>query len=311
MNRIKIHLFVSLFAAVSLYTSHVQAQQPSEAKVQDEKTLQSIELSTGQVLEGYVTDTGTEYDVELVDGQRITLPHSAVRSVKTASQTPQGEGPQTERTRYLYSPSAMMLEAGEGYVSQKELIITAFAYGITDNLSVDFAFLLPIVSLAFGDFEIPAALGLRFGGSPTDWFHTSMGVQVVGLPTSAFSTFEDGYELFLMPFGNVTLGGPDASITLNAALPISGDDFAPASFITTVSAAYMFNDSVGIVTEHVIGAGFDRDPRRVTWGPALAARFMPSDFTIDAGLVYALDFEDGEMNASGFPLPWLDAAWNF
>ena len=39
-------------------------------------------------------------------------------------------------TRYLYAPTAIPLEKGTGYFSQKELVMSSVAYGLTDNISV-------------------------------------------------------------------------------------------------------------------------------------------------------------------------------
>ena len=104
-------------------------------------SLVHVRLTSGDGLRGIlVAQARDTVVIELPSAGRIELQRSAITSLSLANRTrigPEGQLYRRDpnRTRYLW-PIAFSLEAGEGYVSQKELLFTAVAYGVTDNITV-------------------------------------------------------------------------------------------------------------------------------------------------------------------------------
>jgi len=123
-------------------------------------------------------------------------------------ESPGGFGyPNPAASRYLYAPSAIPMEKGQGYVSQK-LVFTAAAYAPTDNISLLMGTLTPF----------PAALtviGGKAGVPVGDKLHLGMGAEAFWIPM-------DGALLAGVAFGSVTYGHKDKNFTLASGV-IGGD----------------------------------------------------------------------------------------
>lgn len=277
--------------------------------------LQVVRLTDGTTLRGYVTRRGDLFEVKLTSGSIITVPRESVLSIHDADLTRETSSAQTtaeaeieeerdtHRTRYLYSPSGMMLKKGEGYISVKELIFTSMGYGVTDNISIVVGGAMPLWLVT-----VPNIIGgVKVGGSVNDWLHLSAGGEVFGMPGYFSGSFIDFGGLV---FGNVTLGNPRANITLNAGYPFSPNGIETQIFITSLSGYYEFNNLIGVVTENWLlpSTNFDY----AIMFNSIAARLTPRDFALDLGLIYFSEL-DREYGAYTFPLPlpWIDFSWSF
>ena len=248
-----------------------------------------ITLKDGQKLMGYITRKDDTLLVRLKTGQTVIVPQDAVASIAEVDAIDKDRRT-THRTRYLYSPSGMMLREGEGYISQKELFFTSLAFGLTDWLSLVVGGALPFWVVEDG-FNLIG--GLKIGGSPIDWVHTSVGVEGIALP--GFS--QDGTFGALL-FGNITIGDPLKPLTLNLGKPLGSEGLSDV-WITTISGYYAFNQTVGVVSENWIV----RTEDNFNWFGSLALRFTPGNFSIDAGAILLEGFE--------VPIPWVDFSWGF
>jgi len=324
------YLGVLILLVCALFSMEVAAQDAApvppeptgmaERAVGDEKemprrsgVLQLVRLTDGTTLRGYVTRRGDLFDVKLTSGSLVTVPRESVLSIHDAdlaretttqtSETRELEDGDTHRTRYLYSPSGMMLEKGEGYISVKELIFTSMGYGVTDNISIVVGGAMPLWLVT-----VPNIIGgVKVGGSLTDWLHMSAGGEVFGMPGYISGDFIDFGGLV---FGNVTLGNPRAHLTLNAGYPFSPNGIENQIFIASLSGYYEFNHIIGAVTENWILPSTDFDSF-VSFN-SVAARLSPGDFAIDLGLIYFSDFSrDAGLFTFPLPLPWIDLSWSF
>ena len=133
--------------------------------------LQKIVLADGQVLTGICRQTPDGYDVE-IQGQIVKIPAALVREVREiqeVSPLPLPGNPDApdewpadpNRVGYFYAPSAFTLGAGRGYLSQKELAVTAAAFGVTDFFDIQVGTILPTLFIA--DSQV-AVLGGKLGG---------------------------------------------------------------------------------------------------------------------------------------------------
>lgn len=294
-------------------TQGATTEQPQKKR---SGVLQTVRLTDGSTLRGYVTRQGDMFEVKLTSGSLVTVPVESVlsihdadlsretnREVRQAKPTTEEKERDTHRTRYLYSPSGMMLKKGEGYVSVKELIFTSMGYGLTDNISIVVGGAMPLWLVT-----VPNIIGgVKVGGSPTDWLHLSAGGEVFAMPGYLSGRYVDFGGLV---FGNATIGDPSAHLTLNAGYPFSPRGLETQIFIASLSGYYEFNDFIGAVTENWILPSTDFNS--FIGFNSIAARMTPGDFTLDLGLIYFSQYdEQWGFDVFPLPLPWIDFAWSF
>lgn len=255
--------------------------------------MKTLLVATAFALLGTSTPVGAQVEPVTAAGEASSPRPEAGAAVEpaAASAPPTARrAPDPGRTRYLYSPSAFMLERGEGYLSQTQLLFTSVAYGQTDHLTVGVGTSLPFL-FSFGGEGMNFTGTVKAGGSLTEHLHLAVGAQGLLLPSSAVSVG------FL--FGTATLGTPDAHLSLSAGPPFLADagDGALGGLIYTVSGALRLSDGIALVTENWIIPGGD-EPFNVYSG---AVRFMGQRLAVDAGLVLL----------EGVPvaLPWIDFTW--
>ena len=282
--------------------SDPRATPPStDEPTRDTRELKEFYLTDGQVLVGYGTEKGDVVEVELENGALVTLPLSSIKTIR-ARKAPRGPRT-THRTRYLYSPSGMMLEQGEGYISQKELLFTSFAYGLTDNFSIIVGGAVPLWFID-PQFTFNIIGGFKVGGEVADDVHLSAGAEALFIPgVGGFGG---------LAFGNLTLGDAEGHFTVNVAAPfISEIGFTTQIITTTISGYHQFTDGFGLVTENwVTFQPTDPTSGAVVFN-SLAGRFLTGDFTIDAGLVVSSFVSPFGVQFAPFPLPWVDFSWGF
>jgi hypothetical protein len=196
----------------------------------------------------------------------------------------------SHRTRYFYAPSAMPLRKGEGYFSQKELIFSAAAFGVTDQMSMLVGSVLP--ALMFGGIDgVNGIFGLKYAWNPAEEFHVALATEALVLP---------GGEAVGLGGAVVTFGGYHNHLSLLASVPYSlnGDTFLSGSFLFTVAGALRTGKRWALLTENwVVGLG-DGNPLLI--GSVGLRRF---------GRDHAFDFAFLGVSGAGFGFPWVD--WTF
>ena len=262
-------------------------------------SLVHVRLTSGDGLRGIlVAQARDTVVIELPSAGRIELQRSAITSLSLANRTrigPEGQLYRRDpnRTRYLYGPSAFSLEAGEGYVSQKELLFTAVAYGVTDNITVLGGTILPA---AFGG-SFVGILGAKLGYELVDeTLHLAAGGEMLAMGLSEMG----GFGFF---FGSATLGDVDRHLTVSVGRPFrfGAAEEAVGPLITTLSGAYRLSRRFAALTENwIMLPSADSDWLRLH---GLAGRVILDSWALDIGGIWLSDFE--------FPLPWLDLTYNF
>ena len=262
-------------------------------------SLVRVELTSGETLRGtLVSSDATSLVLKLPGAGRITLERGAVVRVVAADRTRVTEDGKLyrqdpNRTRYLYGPSALSLEAGEGYVSQKELFFTAVAYGVTDNITVLGGTVFPV--LLGGEFI--GILGTKFSYEVIeDRVHVAGGAEafVAGLADLGMVGFI---------FASATYGNADRHLTLTLGKPFQFDknarDLGPA--IITASGAYRTSAKFAMIMENwFILPDASADFFRFH---GVAGRFILGSWALDVGGIFVNDIK--------FPIPWLDLTWNW
>lgn len=279
-------------------------------------------------------------DIESID---TTFPQQKDSSVTDQAQPKQNETAETyispqgfsyqnpAASRYLYSPSSIGLQKGQGYVSQK-LLFTAGVYALTDNITVLFGGLGPFVTV----------LGGKASTKIADNLHISAGNEIFFLP---FQSFDSNPVAANISFAGFTLGNLDRHISVNSGYLYTSDDI-DGEFLkgvpVVISAHTRTSERVALVTENwllfdpayenpyklsigslafrIIGR---RDANSLVRGTLITKQGYPRS-TWDIGVIFAHGVREHKsymMNqelTSEFvdpftfgPIPWVDYTWHF
>lgn len=271
-----------------------------------------VTLTDGQTLQGLgdadLIESWTPGSalVLQVDGQPIRLPAEVLAQVDGDAAWVDPEGAfqfaNPARSRYFYAPSALPLQKGEGYISQKELLFTSAAVGLTDHVAVLGGTVVPALLFAAIEGEADAlvgVLGAKVGARIRDAVWVGAGGEA----------FLFAGEVIGLGFVNATYGNHNTHLTVASGfIGFSGEDglLVPV----TVAATHRTHDNFAWLTENWLV--FDTDPALVFGAVSVGGRFISSGaggrrFTIDPGLIMTV--ADGEV--SSLPIPWIDFAWHF
>ncbi|MSQ03840.1 MAG: hypothetical protein EXR71_18460 [Myxococcales bacterium] len=293
-----------------------------------EPVLAEVVLDDGQVLRGTVErqDDGSII-LTLGSGTRLRFPGIAIRDVRAIDpkappptpttpvstdplplpgalpgqrRTAGGYEPDPNRSRYLYSPSAYSLGRGHGYVSQKELIITEAAFGITDFWDIQAGTSVITLALDGGAF---ALVGSKFSLPVGDNIHLAVGGQALFTSVPAI----------VLGFGTFTYGPEDRHVSVSVGgltTIVQGVAGAPTGLLATVSGSYRLGPRTALVTENWIlfGGGLSPTGDDVYVVPSLAVRLFGPSFATDLGVVPIIT---GASDPPVIPIPWIGFTWNW
>ena len=198
-------------------------------------------------------------------------------------------------TRYLYAPTAIPLEKGTGYFSQKELVMSSVAYGLTDNISVLGGTPLPITiwALSTGEFDALMAIGaVKVGYQVAPQAYIGGGVEA----------FTVAGEVFGIGFVNGTVGNLDSNLTLGLGHGFwvgAGSGFTPV----VLAGQHRVGERVALISENWT-AILDGEFYALTTG---GARIIADRLAVDMALMGLV--LDGEFLV--LPIPWVDFTWHF
>jgi hypothetical protein len=243
------------------------------------------------------------YEVE-IQGQIVKIPAALVREVRAVSPLPLPGNPDApdewpadpNRVGYFYAPSAFTLGAGRGYLSQKELAVTAAAFGVTDFFDIQVGTIIP--TLFIEDSQV-AMLGGKLGGKLTPWLRIGGGTQV----------FFTGGEQIGFLFGNATIGDEDRNLTVGGGVA-TNFDFASGDYIPVFVLAgnYRLGAKTALVTENWLvvpppGVASFLDS---IFLPTGGVRLFGPAFAVDLGLGI-FKIQDSPV----IPFPWVGFTWNW
>ncbi len=279
-----------------------------------------VSLRDGQVLRGTVTSEefgawAADEVLSLYLGETdapLLIPAAAVVSLEAVQASRSGHTFRNpSSSRYFYAPSSLPLQAGEGYISQKELMVTSAAYGLTDHIAVSVGTVLPLLlSREFvTEAGVPFELGLKVGAPVSDSLSIAAGVESI----AAVGSESVGV---LFAWGSGTVGNEDHNLTLGGGGVRFLGEF-PAEWGLPIVLAGMTRrgNRWGVVSE--IWSVTVPGENMSALLPSIGARFLPDQdgrWSIDTALI-ALGYSEYD-NAAGmewtpFPLPWIDFTWYF
>ena len=201
---------------------------------------------------------GTDLDFTPDGGTASTLPGANIASVTQAGATPapatvtvnvSSEPEEPESTyrspngfrypnpaasRYLYAPSAINMDAGQGYVSQK-LVFTSIAYAPTDNFTLLFGTFTPFPPLI-------SVFGGKYSWDVNDNVKASIGGE-------AFILGLDQEVPVTIGFGALTFGNEDKHLTVASGIA-AGDFFGDTQVPLMVAGQLRTSEGIALVTEN-------------------------------------------------------------
>ena len=308
--------------------SKVPQEEASQSSQPMERKRGEVILVNGDVLHGniYNQDHGM-VGVDVGLGRDILVPDESIRSILY----PRGKFANSDlgAMRYFYTPSAMPMKKGSGYISQKELLFTAAAYSPSQDWSVLVGTSVPYLLYAISQFSTETLLGvagIRYGTQISENVYIGGGVE---------SFFIADAGNLSLPFVNATFGDSDQHVTVAAGVGVIDFD-EPRVIPLNISAYKRISPSIALVTENwLVGlpsydyvttnkpipytqCGPNGEPcyeekAVMNWSDlsfdvmasAIGVRFISRKFTTDVAIVNTF------VNGDYIPLPWLDVSWYF
>jgi hypothetical protein len=224
--------------------------------------------------------------------------------------SPGGFGfPNPAASRYLYAPSSIPMEKGQGYIAQRYAVFSSVAYGVTDNVTVLFGTLTPF----------PPALvigGLKVAGKVGDKLHIGVAGEVFSIPL-------DTTIVAAVAAGSVTYGTKDNHVTVSSGVlggEISNDNI---TIPLVISGHKRLSDRLGLLTENWVvfdpSGGF---PQLMI--NSVVVRVLGRQVSPDRGGTFFHTDKGYPKNSWDFgllsfyadsdilvPVPYIDYAWHF
>ena len=284
-------------------------------------TRMEVVLDDGQVLQGLVEkEADGSVLLTLGSGSTLRFPAVIVREVRPIATKPlplpaaaPGAAinrpstdpnapwdPDPNKSRYLYAPSAFALGQGRGYVSQKELILTEAAIGVTDWWDIQAGTSIPFLFVQDG---ANALVGTKVSFRVAKDVHIALGGQTLFVGEGAVG----------LGFGTITYGTPDRHISLSGGGvggAFNGTLETVGTVLLAVSGNYRIGPRTALVSENWFLIGGDIQPAGgdVFVVPSLAVRMFGPAFATDLGLVPII-VPDSEVTV--IPIPWVGFTWNY
>ncbi len=252
-----------------------------------------------------ITNNGNKYSGEILSSDsshlkirtselgEITILKKNVKTIHAATRENQHREYQTrdhpQNTRYFFSPNGYGLKKNQGYYQNVWVMVSNFAYGLSDNFSV-------------GGGLVPMFL---FAGAPTPvWVTAKMSFPVeknkinvgAGALIGTVLTSEEGNHGFGMLFGIATLGSKQKNISLGIGYGYAGGHWANSPLIN-LNAMIRIGKKGYFITENYF-VMIDQDVMAIV---SAGGRQLINRVGIDYGLIVPLS--SGMDSFIG--MPWL------
>ena len=308
--------------------------------------LQSNQIASIQPIERPEITAPVTESSPTVDADTQSVEESEVSDEETQDTEPVDLNPNgfsfanPAASRYLYAPSSIGLQAGQGYVSQKWLF-TSGVYALTDNATMLVGTLVP--------FPLVSVLGAKVSKTLEPDLHVSAGVESFFLPLSGLIGNGGISVPVTIGYAGVTKGDLDSHISVSTGV-IYESIFSNGNFVYPIMIAghHRMSDRLAIVSENWLMLNTDkiqdglspylasinsvafrligqRDTTMQIFGQMISDNGYPR-YTWDIGLIVLNGAQSESLTdpitgetfyskySSGYgvgPLPWVDFAWHF
>jgi len=231
MKTIKI---ASIFLVITLFIAPNFLYGQAEAEQVEYRDTNFYRIVTKDNQEHYGLIIKEDQDflvLKKIDLNEETIPKFAIKERKIVDRI-KLFGYKTHPTRYLYSPSAIGLKRGSGYLNMLYFLAFQAQFGLTDNLSIGIT-----TTPAF----MPTLINAKYSYQVEDNFYVAAGAQVGRL------WYTDEQSLGVV-FGTATYGNETNNISMNLGWGFYGrsNESLP---MATLSWAYKSTDKVQFVGE--------------------------------------------------------------
>jgi len=283
-------------ASPASQTAPLPATEPTVPPTETPVEQRAFTLRDGQVLTAPARKIADGWELS-IDGERFVLPDAVVTaSAPPVVAAPSGERPRdANRTRYFYAPSAFTLGHGRGYVSQKEVIFTSAAMGLSDYADIQVGTIVPTLFIEGGDARMLVAAA-KVGIPVGEKLRIGAGLQ----------TFNVAQESLTLPFVVGTVGAEDRHVSLSVGSLGVGRGTDDRLTLYNLAGSVRVRDNLALVSEnYVVTSQYDDG---VLMAPSGGVRFIGTTFSTDLGFFVPTGaMFSGEI----IPIPWLDVTWNF
>ena len=282
---------VLVLAVLSLGAGTATAQgRPAIPPV--DSALVRVRLVDGSQVVGRVVSASDSVIVlETPAGARLEFPRRAltawtpVRGAATGATVTYDD---PNLSRLFFAPTGRTLEQGDGYFADYFLLFPFVGYGIHDR-----------VTLSGGISLLPGASSQLVYAGPKFGVVRSSGVNLAVGGSYALVPGED--EAFWTGYGALTLGGPDAALTVNGGYVGSDGPGATGGYIFLLGGEHRISTRSKLLAEIW---RFEDVPETPVIG---GVRFFGERIAVDFGLVYVFGVE-----TDGWPFfPWVDFVVNW
>jgi hypothetical protein len=245
----------------------------------------------------------------------------AERGVEGAGAAETGaEGPPAlfadpNRSHYLLVPSALLLERGEVALSQRGLLLTHLAVGVSEHVTLQAGTVLPLLG---SEHNHSLTAGVLAGWQVREGLRVAGSLEGVLLPRLFTNTFPA--KRGLLASALATFGGIDAHLTVSLGGHLGlGNALVEenvGSLRLAVSGSLRIGSHTALVTEHwgllTPGRGPTPIGKAMTMH-GLALRLLDARMGLDLGLVLPREVLSGGLAPLmvTLPLPWLSFSYTF
>jgi hypothetical protein len=220
------------------------------------------------------------------------------------------------RSRAFLTHTALPLHAGEGFIGQQGVVITAAEAGLNERVSLNVATATPFMALGvrvFGAYsaELPLNFlaGLKVAVPVSERLHLALGVQGGAAPMS-FAGVGDLYAV--NPYGVLTYGTADThlSVSLQSAfIKGSFNSEADVLVLPTVSGFARMGEHWGLAAEAVtlLPLAGQLEPGGLMMG---GPRFLGRHWSLDLGVIAAQEWNEFARDQLHV-LPWASLMFHW
>lgn len=281
--------------SISLSAQKVDFKLPSEGKIQIIRTVDNNEYI------GKIIAIEEDHIILVSNTTEIKIFKKNIVSIKEIDEKTDKSGkfwfPNTHASRYLFSPSAIPLERGEGYYQNVYITVNSVHYGISDNISIGGGFELISTILGVPIWYIAPKAGFQVAPD----VHLGAGVLMGGILAVREEVEVPG--VLFIPFGLGTYGNREKNITIGFGWPLTTEG-SPDQPVLNLAGMYRVSRSVSLISENYILPGI-QSGYMVSYG----IRFMREKISIDFAL-----FNNHEMASTlwiPIGIPFIDLVFKF
>ncbi|HEX9971959.1 MAG TPA: hypothetical protein VGD14_07815 [bacterium] len=302
---LKLVFFICLIALSSAQSpAQISKDVQENLKIPDSEHFQIITTHDKSTMIGRILEIREKEIRFKAEFGEITIPIDKITSIEIVPASSIKEGvywfPNPNATRLFFAPTARMLNKGDGYFADYYLFFPAFAYGITNNITIGGGMsLIPGIDIDKQIFYFTPKVGL----SATKNFNLGIGALIIKIPD--FDGDEEENEddikspLVGLLYGVGTYGNPNSSLTVGLGYGFVDDEVADKPMIM-IGGEHRISRRLALVTENWILPGVDNP--MVSYG----VRFFGEKMSFDLALLNTMGKD------AVFPgIPYVDFVFNF